>query len=418
MKGRNIVQRVQYGRLSLRMLGIAVSAVLVTCAPAAASGPPPDLDLELVAGGFTRPVVVTHAGDGSGRLFVVEQAGRIKIIRAGAVLGTDFLDITSQVDSTGGEQGLLGLAFHPDYSNNGFFYVNYTHDPPGDGPDVTRISRFEVSLADPDVALPASEAVLMTITQDFSNHNGGDVHFGPDGYLYIALGDGGGAQDPNARGQDLASLLGKILRIDVDGGFPYAVPANNPFVGDAGALDEIWSYGLRNPWRFSFDLATGDLFIGDVGQGMVEEIDFQPAGSAGGENYGWSCMEGDVVQDFNPCDGTPLTPPILVYDHGLGCAVTGGYRYRGIIGGLHGRYVFGDYCSGRIWFGVPDGGGWLADEWANTAFNISSFGEGEDGELHVVDLDGGVYVFTSASSVFSDGFEFGDASRWDAVTAD
>ncbi len=395
-----------------------VAAVCLTGASAAASDPPPDLALELVVDGFNRPVVVTHAGDGSGRLFVVEQAGRIRIIDDGAVLGTDFLNITSLVDSTGGEQGLLGLAFHPDYANNGYFYVNYIHDPPGENPDVTRISRFQVSMADPDIASPASEAILMTIAQDSSNHNGGDLHFGPDGFLYIALGDGGGAQDPNARGQDLETLLGKILRIDVDGGFPYAVPANNPFVGDAGALDEIWAYGLRNPWRFSFDRATGDLFIGDVGQGMVEEIDFQPAGSTGGENYGWSCMEGDVVQNFNPCDGAPLILPILVYDHTLGCSVSGGFRYRGIIGGFHGQYVFGDYCSGRIWFGVPDGGGWMAGEWANTALNISSFGEDEDGELYVLDLDGGVYAFASVSSIFADGFEFGDTGRWDVVTGD
>ncbi len=412
------MRRVDHGHLSLIALLVGFTAVCLPWAPAAASDPPPDLGLELVAGGFTRPVAVTHAGDGSGRLFVVEQAGRIRIIDGAAVLVTDFLDIRSLVDSSGGEQGLLGLVFHPDYAANGYFYVNYTHDPPGDGPDVTRISRFQVSVADPDVASPASAAILMTINQDASNHNGGDLHFGPDGYLYIALGDGGGSQDPNARGQDLSTLLGKILRIDVDGAFPYAIPLDNPFVGDVGALDEIWAYGLRNPWRFSFDRATGDLFIGDVGQGMVEEIDFQPAGSTGGENYGWSCMEGDVVQNFNPCDGQPLTLPILVYGHGLGCSVTGGYRYRGIIGGFQDRYVFGDYCSGRIWFGFPDGGGWAADEWANTAFNISAFGEDEDGELYVVDLDGGVYVFASASSIFADGFEFGDTGRWGAVIGD
>jgi glucose/arabinose dehydrogenase len=412
------VQRTQQRRKRLTTLGAGIAAVSLTWAPAAASAPPSDLGLELVAGGFTRPVVVTNAGDGSGRLFVVEQAGRIRIIDGGAVLGTDFLDLTSLVDSTGGEQGLLGLAFHPSYEINGYFYVNYTHDPAGGGPDVTRISRFRVSVTNPDIAEPASEAVLLTITQDASNHNGGDLHFGPDGFLYIALGDGGGSRDPNARGQDLGTLLGKILRVDVDGGFPYAIPVDNPFVGDAGALDEIWAYGLRNPWRFSFDLANGDLFIGDVGQGAVEEVDFQPADSAGGENYGWSCMEGDVVQDFNPCDGGPLTLPVLVYGHGLGCSVTGGYRYRGIIGGFQGRYVFGDYCSGRIWFALPDGVGWVADEWADTALNISAFGEGEDGELYVVDLGGEIYVFASASSIFADGFELSDTGRWDAVIGD
>jgi len=404
--------------MSLTTFGVGVAAVCMICAPVAASDPPSDLTLDLMVGGFTRPVAVTGAGDGSGRLFVVEQAGRIRIIDEGAVLGTDFLDIRSLVESTSGEQGLLGLAFHPAYATNDYFYVNYTHDPPGAGPDVTRISRIQVSVADPDVASPASEAVLMTIIQDESNHNGGDLHFGPDGYLYIALGDGGGSQDPNARGQDLGTLLGKILRVDVDGAIPYAVPADNPFVDDAGALDEIWAYGLRNPWRFSFDLATGDLLIGDVGQGAVEEIDYQPADSGGGENFGWSCMEGDVVQDFNPCDGSPLTLPVLVYGHGLGCSVTGGYRYRGVIGGFQGRYVFGDFCSGRIWFAIPGGSGWVANEWSDTALRISSFGEDEDGELYVVDLGGGIYRFVSPSAIFADGFEFGDTARWDSVTGD
>jgi len=412
------VRRIHRGHLSLTTLVVGVAAVCMTWAPAAASDPPSDLSLELVAGVFNRPVAVTNAGDGSGRLFVVEQAGRIRIIDGAAVLDTDFLDIRSPVDSTRNEQGLLGIAFHPAYATNGYFYVNYTHDPPGEGPDVTRISRFQVSVADPGVASPASEAILMTINQDASNHNGGDLHFGPDGYLYIALGDGGGSQDPNARGQDLGTLLGKILRIDVDGALPYAVPADNPFVDDAGARDEIWAYGLRNPWRFSFDLATGDLFIGDVGQGVVEEIDYQPADSSGGENYGWSCMEGDVVQDFKPCDDRPLTLPVLVYGHGLGCSVTGGYRYRGIIGGFQGHYVFGDFCSGRIWLALPGGGGWVANEWSDTSLSISSFGEDEDGELYVVDLDGGVYRFASASAIFADGFEFGDAARWDSVTGD
>ena len=369
--------------------------VFAAAACAGAAEPPAELSLELVADGFSRPVAVRSAGDGSDRLFVVEQDGRIMVVADGEVLAEPFLDIVPQVESGGGEQGLLGLAFHPDYSNNGFFYVNYTHDP-GPGPDVTRVSRFQVSAADPDVADPASETILLEFEQDFSNHNGGDLHFGPDGFLYIATGDGGGAGDPNDRAQDLGSLLGKLLRIEVDGATPYAVPPDNPFVGAAGARPEIWAYGLRNPWRFSFDRLTGDVFIGDVGQGAVEEVDLQPAASTGGENYGWSCMEGDRAAGFNPCDGSPLTPPILVYGHGLGCSVTGGYRYRGRIAALRGFYVFGDFCSGRIWLASESDGAWNARQWADTALSISSFGEDQNGELYLTDLARGeLHRFTA-----------------------
>ena len=368
---------------------------MMAAACAGAVEAPEGLSLELVADGFSRPVVLSHAGDGSGRLFVVEQQGRIRIVGGGV-----FLDIASLVDSSGNEQGLLGLAFHPDFTNNGFFYVNYTHDPVGSGPDVTRVSRFEVSVGDPDVSDPSSEMIILELEQPASNHNGGDLRFGPDGYLYIATGDGGGARDQFQNAQNLGSLLGKLLRIDVDGGAPYAIPAGNPFVGVGNALDEIWAYGLRNPWRFSFDRLTGDLFIGDVGQTQVEEIDLQPASSTGGENYGWSCMEGDLSVGFNPCDGRPLTAPILVYNHDLGCSVTGGYRYRGSIAALRGVYVFGDFCTGRIWFASESDGVWSADEWANTDISISSFGEDEDGELYVVDLGRGeLYRFVGPSRV-------------------
>ncbi|HSO24624.1 MAG TPA: PQQ-dependent sugar dehydrogenase [Chondromyces sp.] len=374
---------------------LGAAALVVSGVGGGAAELPANLDLELVADGFSRPVAVRSAGDGSDRLFVVEQDGRIMVVADGEVLAGPFLDIVPQVESGGGEQGLLGLAFHPDYSNNGFFYVNYTHDP-GPGPDVTRVSRFEVSAADPDVADPASQTILLEFEQDFSNHNGGDLHFGPDGLLYIATGDGGGAGDPNDRAQDLGTLLGKLLRIDVDGAAPYAVPPDNPFVGAAGARPEIWAYGLRNPWRFSFDRLTGDVFIGDVGQGAVEEVDFQPAASTGGENYGWSCMEGDRAAGFNPCDGSPLTPPILVYGHGLGCSVTGGYRYRGRIAALRGFYVFGDFCSGRIWLASESGGAWSAELWADTDVSISSFGEDEGGELYLTDLARGeLHRFTA-----------------------
>jgi len=367
---------------------------MMAAACAGAVEAPEELSLELVADGFSRPVVLNHAGDGSGRLFVVEQQGRIRIVDGGV-----FLDVASLVDSSGNEQGLLGLAFHPDFDSNGFFFVNYTHDP-GSGQDVTRVSRFEVSAGDPDIADPSSETIILEFEQPASNHNGGDLHFGPDGYLYIATGDGGGARDQFQNAQNLGSLLGKLLRIDVDGGAPYAIPGGNPFVGVGNALDEIWAYGLRNPWRFSFDRLTGDLFIADVGQTQVEEIDLQPASSAGGENYGWSCMEGDLTVNFNPCDGSPLTAPILVYNHDLGCSVTGGYRYRGSIFALRGFYVFGDFCTGRIWFASESDGEWSADEWADTDISISSFGEDEDGELYVVDLGRGeLYRFVGPSRV-------------------
>jgi glucose/arabinose dehydrogenase len=372
---------------------------------------PEELSLELVAAGFSRPVLLSHAGDGSRRLFVVEQQGRIRIVGGGV-----FLDIASLVDSSGNEQGLLGLAFHPDFDSNGFFFVNYTHDPVGSGPDVTRVSRFEVSAGDPDIADPSSEMILLEFEQPASNHNGGDLHFGPDGYLYIATGDGGGARDQFQNAQNLGSLLGKLLRIDVNGGTPYAIPAGNPFVGVGNALDEIWVYGLRNPWRFSFDRLTGDLFIGDVGQNQIEEIDLQPASSAGGENYGWSCMEGDLEVNFNPCDGSPLTAPILVYPHTPECSVTGGFLYRGDIGGLNGRYVFGDYCSGVIWFASATAGVWSAEIFLDTTMDISSFGEDDHGELFVLDHDGGVvYRFVSPSLVFADGFESADESEWSAA---
>jgi glucose/arabinose dehydrogenase len=378
-----------------------------------AAEPPADLVLQTVDEGYDDPVVVTGSGDGSGRIFVVEQPGRIKIVGGGT-----FLDISSRVDSSGNEQGLLGLAFHPNYSDNGFFYVNYTHDP-GPGSDVTRVSRFSVSDDDEDMGDPNSELVVLTFNQDSDNHNAGDLHFGPDGYLYIATGDGGGGEDPNDRGQSLATLLGKMLRIDVDTGDPYGIPQTNPFVGVNGALDEIWAYGLRNPWRFSFDRATGDLYIGDVGQYDVEEIDLQPASSPGGENYGWSCMEGDMVRNYNPCDEVPLTAPILVYDHDFGCSVTGGFVYRGKIGGLNGRYVFADYCTGIIWFAEPGAGGWTADEWGDAGFGISSFGEDDDGELYLVNRSNGVISrFFSPSAISTDGFESGDLGRWTAVVGD
>ncbi len=407
-------------------VSLTVALILSTlCAGRLAAQPPGDLALQQVVAGLASPVAVRHAGDGSGRLFIVEQAGVIRIWDGAILLPTPFLDITALVDSSGFEQGLLGLAFHPDYAVNGFFYVNYTRDP-GAGLDRTVVARYQVS-ADPNVADPASAVTLLEIEQDFGNHNGGDIHFGPDGYLYIGMGDGGSGGDPNNRAQDLGELLGKMLRIDVDGGggapdcglvTNYTVPLNNPFRnGPGGNCDEIWSLGLRNPWRWSFDRLTGDLFMGDVGQSAVEEIDFEPWTSSGGMNWGWRCYEGSLPFNTSGC-GPPANYdfPILEYSQGSGdCSVTGGYRYRGsVIAGLFEVYVYGDWCSGRIWFGTESSPGtWSASVWLDTSFAIGTFGEDERGELHLADHAGGtIQRFVSPSSIFFDGFESGDLSAW------
>ena len=335
--------------------------------------------LETTLSGLTNPVAITHAGDGSGRLFITEQGGRILIYDGSKLLPTPFLDISALL-STGGERGLLSVAFHPNYASNGHFYVNYTNTD-GD----TIIARYSVS-NDPNLADPASASTVMTIAQPYSNHNGGQLEFGPEGYLYIGMGDGGDAGDPNNYAQNPDSLLGKMLRIDVDGDVPYGVPPDNPFISDEQVRDEIWALGLRNLWRFSFDRFSGDLFIGDVGQNNWEEIDYQPATSAGGENYGWRLMEGNHC--YNPsanCNDGSLTLPVLEYSHDLGCAVTAGYLYRGRNNPLlSGMYIYGDYCSGRIWGAKRGGdGNWSVEELSDTNLNISAFGEDENGELYV-----------------------------------
>jgi glucose/arabinose dehydrogenase len=352
-------------------VGLAVGLSLALGVPAE---PAPPLALEQVAAGLVQPVGLAHAGDGSGRLFIVLQAGRIVILIGGAVLPTPFLDITPLV-ANGGERGLLGLAFHPQHATNGFFFVHYTNLQ---GNIV--IARYQVS-GDPNVANANSGLVLLTIPHPtFSNHNGGQLQFGPDGYLYAAVGDGGSGGDPSNNAQNLGTLLGKLLRLDIDAGPPW-VPAGNPF----GSV--IWAYGLRNPWRFSFDRLTGDLFLADVGQGRREEVNFRPAGSPGGTNYGWRRMEGTLC--FNPassCDDGTLTLPILEYDHADGrCSITGGYRYRGAqIPALQGTYLYGDYCSGEIWGATPDANGiWTATRLFATPYLISTFGEDEAGEVYV-----------------------------------
>jgi glucose/arabinose dehydrogenase len=339
---------------------------------------------ELVAEGLSSPVGVTHAGDGSGRLFVIEQAGTIRIVQDSQVLSNPFLDIHERVNDDGNERGLLGLAFHPNYAENGYFFVNYT----GDSGD-TFISRFQVS-ADPSQADPGSEKVLLRIGQPFPNHNGGHLVFGPDGYLYIGTGDGGSGGDPQGNAQNPNTLLGKLLRIDVDFGDPYTIPVDNP--ADGGRQSEIWASGLRNPWRFSFDRLTGDLYVGDVGQNQWEEIDFLEAGSSPGANFGWDYWEG-----FHPFEGSPpsdLAPiiPIWEYDHSLGCSVTGGVVYRGSLPDWQGIYLYGDFCSGYVWGLLMDSdGSWQNQLLFETNANITSFGEDQTGEVYLVNRSGILY---------------------------
>ncbi|BCX04577.1 MAG: glucose dehydrogenase [Candidatus Roseilinea sp.] len=344
--------------------------------------------LQMIADGLESPTYLTHAGDGSGLLYITEQPGRVRVWRDGQLLPTPFLDLTEHVGDRGNEQGLLSIAFSPDFAQSRRFFVNYT-DTGGD----TVISGF-IANADGLTADPSSEWVVMRIEQPYANHNGGLIKFGPDGMLYIGMGDGGAAGDPQNFAQNMRSLLGKMLRIDVSQSSeaePYRVPADNPRLGD-GVRPEIWASGLRNPWRFSFDRVTGDMFIADVGQNAFEEINFQPA-NQGGQNYGWKFREG-----FAPYAGDPgtlaLTDPIHQYAHREGgCSVTGGYVYRGsALPALVGAYIYGDFCSGLIWTLRPNGNGeWQNDVLFSTPYNISSFGEDESGELYVLDRNGGVY---------------------------
>ncbi len=361
-----------------------------------------ELDTEVLAAGLTSPVFVTSPPGDTNRLFVVQQAGVVRIIElsSNTVLATPFLNIDPLVTS-GGERGLLGLAFHPNYATNGFFFVHYSSAESGKVGD-TVLARYQVS-GNPNVANAASAQIFLEVVQDFANHNGGTIAFKPDdpnNYLYLALGDGGSGGDPSNRAQDLTSRLGKILRIDVELGAPAAAPASNPFVGQPGD-DLIWAYGLRNPWRLSFDRQTGDMYIGDVGQNSIEEIDFEPANSPGGVNYGWRLLEGS--DDFNcvDCNGARASTalPIHQYTHADGISVTGGYVYRGSkIPGIQGRYFFADF-SGRVWSFLYDGAS-LTDFQENSAdlnpgsFSISSFGEDGLGELYIVDYSGRVLRIT------------------------
>ena len=382
---------------------ILAGLALAGCTPEAGTGPPPPpgpppggftLSLEAVASGFDRPLYLT-APPNDERLFVVEQAGRVLVVRGGAANPRPFLDIRPLV-SGGPERGLLSMAFHPAYESNGFFYVSYT-----DGGADTRIERYTVS-SDPDVADASSAKLILAVEQPRANHNGGHILFGSDGMLYVALGDGGGAGDPDGNGQDTGTLLGSLLRLDVDGGDPYAIPPDNPFVGGAGR-DEIWAFGLRNPWRIAFDPPTAQLYIADVGQSDFEEVNVADDDDAG-LNYGWNIMEGAHCFPSGPqgqnCDETGLVLPIVEYGHDEGCAVTGGFVYRGEdLPEIAGQYFYSDFCSGFLRsFVAAAGTATELTEWdVGELADVLSFGRDARGELYILSADGRVLKIVRAS---------------------
>ena len=390
------------GACLLRLLSqLALSLGMALSASACGSQSEPGMPvasgarLELVVSGLSSPLYLTSPPGDTSRLFVVEQTGAIRIIKDGNLLSAPFLDVSGKI-TAGGEQGLLGLAFDPDFASNGSFVVHYT-DQAGD----TRVVRYQVS-SNPDLADPASGQIILGADQPYDNHNGGQILFGPDGFLYLGLGDGGSANDPEGRGQNLGDLLGSILRIDLHGATPYVVPADNPFVGQAGAQPEIWSYGLRNPWRFSFDRATGDLYIADVGQNQYEEVDIAPSAAGGGRgvNYGWNIMEGAHCLNGSSCNTSGLTLPNFEYNHGQGCSITGGYVYRGsAIPSLQGLYFFGDFCQGWVRsFRYQAGAVSELTDWPTLrpGGSITSFGEDAAGELYVMTQEGSLFKVVAA----------------------
>jgi glucose/arabinose dehydrogenase len=351
---------------------------------------PANVVWNLIASGLEKPTDITSPGDGSGRVFVLEQVGRIRILQNGELLPSPYLDISSMVGSDASERGLLGIAFHPNYAENGFFFVNYT-DRDGN----THIVRFSVSADNPNLADPASRLELIRVQQPYGNHNGGSLAFGPDGYLYAGLGDGGSGGDPHDSGQSPNTLLGKILRFDIDGGQPYAIPADNPFAAGGGEA-EIWAYGLRNPWKIAFDRANGDLYIADVGQNQWEEINFSPAGSPSGQNYGWRLMEASHDYSGTLYDASALILPVAEYSHAEGCSVTGGQVYRGqALPDWQAVYLYGDYCSGNIWGLLQTESGFVNSLLFKTNFSISTFGLDDGGEIYLGEYGGNIYRLES-----------------------
>jgi glucose/arabinose dehydrogenase len=373
-------------------LSLGLAAAICGCGSESEPGLPQGRGarLQVITSGLSSPLYLTSPPADLSRLFIVEQTGAIRIVKDGTLLPTPFLDLSSRI-SVGGEQGLLGLAFYPDYATSGRFVVHYT-DPAGD----THLSLFQVS-ADPDVADAASEQVVLTADQPYPNHNGGQVLFGPDGFLYLGLGDGGASNDPEGRAQNLADLLGSILRVDVHNGVPYTIPSDNPFVGQNGVQAEVWSYGLRNPWRFSFDRATGDLYIADVGQDQYEEVNVAPSanGSGKGVNFGWNIMEGAHCLNGAQCDQSGLTLPDLEYSHTEGCSITGGYVYRGsVLPDLQGLYFYGDFCQGWVRsLRYLSGQAIEVTDWPRLrpGGSVLSFGEDAAGELYVLSSSGSVF---------------------------
>jgi len=358
----------------------------------------PQITLTQYLSGLSQPVDIVHAGDASGRLFIVERVGRIRIVKNRSLLPAPFLDIGGKI-STAGEQGLLGVAFPPGYTAKGYFYVSYT-----DKAGATVVARY-FTTADPDVADPGSEQILLTAPHPTANHYAGHIAFSPsDGHLYVAVGDGGYANDPYGYGQNTNTLLGKILRIDAESGVqPYAIPATNPYAQTAGYRPEIWALGLRNPWRFAFDRATADLYIADVGQALWEEVDCQPAASPGGENYGWNIMEGMHCFKSETCDPTGLTLPVVEYPHPAGCAsITGGVVYRGVrFPAMRGVYFYADYCSGNIWGLKRDGADWQTSLLLDTDYRITAFGEDEDGNVYFANyFSGEIYRIADMSRMY------------------
>ncbi len=356
---------------------------------------PADFRLVEVINGLQTPLYATGAGDDSGRLFVLEQSGRIWILQNDILQSTPFIDLSGAVsqDVLNGysERGLLGLAFHPNFSENGYFFVNFT-DRSGN----TQIARLTISEDNPNLAEMSSIEILLSISQPYSNHNGGHIAFGPDGYLYIAVGDGGRRDDPLSAGQDPSTLLGTILRIDVDNpneDNPYSIPEDNPVTEDPNFAPEVWAYGLRNVWRFSFDRATGDMYLGDVGQDIVEEINFVAADSDNGINFGWPAFEGN--RTYIGSASSDVDMPIAVYEHSLGCSITSGYMYRGeAIPSLQGAFLYSDFCSGRLWSTwLNEDGDWQDAEIMLTGSPVSSFGEDDNGELYLIDYTGIIYRF-------------------------